>query len=70
MDVKAKLVHRWLNYELFKSGDKFELFDTRTGERRRLTKDEAHAWVKDRNYRTSTGSIEIIQTKQEDTNVR
>ena len=60
MNPKAKLIHRWMNYELFKTGDKFELFDTRSGEKRRLTKDEAHTWVKNRSYRTSTGNIEII----------
>ena len=63
MDVKAKLLHRWMNYELFKSGEKFILFNNQTGEKKKLSKDEAHHWMRDRNYRTSTGNIEIIQTK-------
>lgn len=60
MNPKAKLLHRWMNYELFRTGDKYVLFDSRTGQKKRISKDEAHQWMRDRNYRTSTGSIELI----------
>lgn len=64
MEPTAKLIHRWCDYELFRTGDKIVLVNLRTGERRSLKQEQARRWIRDHGYQTTTGKIEtIINTK-------